>query len=680
MLLYTKLAPPKVPKRRSRAGCTSCKEKKKKCDETRPQCARCAERGLDCAYEAVKPRQRKQRDSIGSLADFVHAAEYRRSYRTSDLLEHADSERYDDGYHDLSVADEDVEDISIDDIYTTDDMLLSPTSPLGFDGVWTDNHSLVPFKMRRESTASVMSIPRSKQPDLAMIAPCPAGSPRLEFCMPAFQEFSDKRNRRQLVDHFCNVLSHLIVFREESGNPFQQLVLPLSYNSGPVQNAIFALASAHLEYRGVQNDEKSIYFHNKAIQGLAQLIEVGTSVDKNHILAAIMLLVYYEVLVQRGRSSIVDGHLRGALTIMSTATDQNDATGLFLERAFRFYDVITALSLGTAPLSTAPAAGCLLPFPPMNAAPASPLHNVDTLLGMATTLWPVMHRLSSLLSLRAELENAKQTNQTSKAAVLRSEYDETSQAIEVALTQWQPCLPPKVVLTVGTSGDGEEQLASLALATPAKQANAKSSADGAGAGGSGAGAGAVGSGSPSQQELARLQSILHNAMAYRHSAFVYLYRTIYEYQPDHPLVQEHAHKALRHCVETVSHKGPMGALLWPLFVSACEARSEADRALARRAFTEIELRQGMTNIEQAWRVVAEVWARSDAKSHSSGADDDGSSSSSSEHIAKEAAVAGSAAMAACGLSAADGGMDNYLDAGQLWRKISAEMGVNIVFG
>jgi hypothetical protein len=38
-------------------------------------------------------------------------------------------------------------------------------------------------------------------------------------------------------------------------------------------NAIFALSSAHLEYRGIENEEKSLDFHNKALQGLAQLIE-----------------------------------------------------------------------------------------------------------------------------------------------------------------------------------------------------------------------------------------------------------------------------------------------------------------------------------------------------------------------------------------------------------------------
>lgn len=137
----------------------------------------------------------------------------------------------------------------------------------------------------------------SRPPDLAMIAPCPVGSPLLDFYMPAFSEFSDRTNRRALVDHFCNSLSHLIVFREETGNPFQELVLPLTSQSSPVMNALYALASAHMEYRGVTNQEQSLYFHGQAIQGLAALIDQKgrTAENRNELLAAIMLLVYYEV-------------------------------------------------------------------------------------------------------------------------------------------------------------------------------------------------------------------------------------------------------------------------------------------------------------------------------------------------------------------------------------------------
>ncbi|KAI0469343.1 hypothetical protein F4859DRAFT_142225 [Xylaria cf. heliscus] len=594
MLLFTKLAPPKAPKRRSRAGCAYCKEKKKKCDEKRPQCSRCAERDVECAYEAIKPRQRRKRDSQSnfridtslegiSLGGFEWEEQVVTPCR-SEYLSPIETGL------DLSPSSHILTD--------TSDDLASPLYETGIVDTQCQDQQIV----RRGSYARTLSSVRSLPPKLAMIAPCPVASPTLEFCIPAFSEFSDRPNRRALVDHFCNVMSHLIVFREESGNPFQQLVLPLSHNSSPVMNAIYALASAHLEYRGVQNPEKSLYFHNQAIQGLARVIENQGKVNKNELLAAIMLLVYYEVLVQRGRTNIIDGHLKGAFAIMCLNQEILTPVGLFLERAFGFYDVITALSLGTPPLSTAPSAGGLLPVPPLDAPPASPLTNVDTLLGMATTLWPIMHRLSNLLFTKKELEDAQRMKLVSKVAVLRTEFETTSQAIEAALTQWKPCLPPNITIQddVLVLKDAGEEM----------------------------------------PETARLQSILHNALAYRHSAFVYLYRTIYGYSPKHELVQKHSHTALHHCVQTTAARGPMSALLWPLFAAACEAISTEDRELARKAFSEIEQRQGMTNIQEAWRIIQEVWKRLDS------VDDD-------FPIGKTP---------------------------DLWRTVCAEMGVTVVFG
>jgi hypothetical protein len=143
----------------------------------------------------------------------------------------------------------------------------------------------------------VTSSSTRRNSSLAMVAPVSTvfPFPTIEFTTPAFAEFSQHTNRRALVDHFANVLSHLIVLREDEGNPFQQLVLPLSQKSPVVLNAVFALASAHLEHRGIHNSEKSIYFHNQAIRGLATLIAEGCDARRNELLAAIILLVYYEV-------------------------------------------------------------------------------------------------------------------------------------------------------------------------------------------------------------------------------------------------------------------------------------------------------------------------------------------------------------------------------------------------
>jgi len=62
-------------------------------------------------------------------------------------------------------------------------------------------------------------------------------------------------------------------------------------------------------------------------------------------------------------------------------------------------------------------------------------------------------------------------------------------------------------------------------------------------------------------------------------------------------------------VAVVEWAGPTSALLWPLFVAACEAVEEEDRGLARKAFAGVERRQGMVNIARAWEVAEEVWRR-----------------------------------------------------------------------
>ncbi|KAI9052139.1 hypothetical protein LZ554_003501 [Drepanopeziza brunnea f. sp. 'monogermtubi'] len=583
MLLYTKKAAPKAPKRRSRAGCIHCKEKKKKCNENRPQCDRCQERGLDCEYEAVKPRKRRRTSSTGSALSLRSEDSDRWPGRFGNgriyydqRSEYGVSKWEMGSVYQYPGSDESGEwetpyGIDVEEIIRTD---LAPTAP---------------------AVSMTVARSRSQYPDLAMIAPSPVASPLLEFCAPVFEEFTDRTNRRALVDHFCNVLSHLIVFKEDNGNPFRQLVLPLSYASSPIMNAIFALSSAHLEYRGVVNQEKSLDFHNNALQGLANLIEQNDQSNREEVLGAIMLLVYYEVLVQRGDSNIVHGHLKGAMTIMKSGPQLNTPTSLFLEHAFRFYDVIAALSLGTAPnSSTQPAVPSPFPSPPSpsGSIPPSPLSAVDTLLGLSTDLWPIIHRLSHLLPNKHSLEAATAAGETSKASVLRTELESTSQAIENALTSWRP-------------------------------------------------------------------TIYHNASAYRHSSLVYLHRTIRAQPRSHPAVQKHTHLALRACASVVAlaaqcrdGDGPMSALLWPLFVAACEATRASDREMAVAAFGGIERRQGMTNIRRAWDVVREVWRRVDEGGDGDG-DRDGEEGGGGE----------------------GGGGDDVC-----WRAICEEGGFSIVFG
>ncbi|TVY44421.1 L-arabinose-responsive transcription regulator ARA1 [Lachnellula cervina] len=582
MLIYTKRAAPKEPKRRSRAVKKKYAQsiqhpfslpQKKKCNEKRPQCDRCTEKNTKCEYEAVKPRKRRRTSFAGSALsnesisptfyDDRWPGRYERSYNEFDTRDghHGVHEwRGSSGYQ-----------------YSESESTIDWEVPPGEEHEVEEIIRVEPAAAPASNTSLVRT--RSQYPDLAMIAPSPVISPLLEFSAPVYMEFTEGRSRRALVDHFCNVLSHLIVFKEDTGNPFRQLVLPLSHASSPVMNAIFALSSAHLEYRGIENEEKSLTFHNRALQGLAQLIDQNDQERREEVLGAIILLVYYEVLVQRGSSNMVNGHLKGAMTIIKSGPQVTTPTSLFLERAFRFYDVIAALSLGTPPNSTTQP--CASPFPSSSShqsnGPESPLSSVDTLLGLSADLWPVIHRLSHLLSFKNSIEAAIAAGETSKAAVLRTELENASQAIEFALTTWKPPMKPGFV---------EEEKSSEDVANKC----------------------AIGG--------ARMQSILNNAEAYRNSAFVYLYRTIHSHPRSHPLVQNHTHLSLLACSVVVNsaescHDGPMSALLWPLFVASCEAITEEDRGLALSSFGGTERRQGMHNIMRTWEVVQEVWQRAD---------------------------------------------------------------------
>ncbi|KAL8335395.1 hypothetical protein RB598_009544 [Gaeumannomyces tritici] len=905
MLLFTKLAAPKAPKRRSRAGCTSCKEKKKKCDEERPKCARCAERGGDCVYEPVRPRQRRKRDYVVSSAtaststtdssgggvdiDSAHRAglngvptdtfpwpqpipddEYDDGYDDEDEMAGAnvDANYYPSGlrqswvqhsnaqhsnaHHswrpgalvfDEGGSSDDASDLPIFspleegfDIGSLvpppmrhggvmgglrGDMTMSPVMGIGGGGNAYDDEAdeadLVVGSIgmeqrvdRRSSSASTTTIRTIKSepaPSSAVViaphrhrqmqhherqhgtffggpidmavaaAALPVRSPLFEFCAPAFSEFSQQPGRRMLVDHFCNVLSHLIVFREETGNPFQQLVLPLMTSgtagallpftagaSSPVADAVYALASAHLEHRGVdvKGGERSLYYHHRAIQGLSKLIQPSSGkVNKNQVLAAIILLVYYEVLVQRSRTNIIEGHLKGALTVMCSHPEPLDSTGVFLERAFRFYDVIAALSFGTAPLSTAPAAGCLLPFPPVGAPAASPLNNVDTLLGMSTTLWPIIHRLSGLLALRSDLDAARAAGHPAKVAVLRTEFESTASAVEAALLGWSPSPPAGWILDSDFEGGDPTKLRRAMSPTPTgfggRRHGSHESAGGLGdemaveevdgpdtesgaenhsrlpedsspdtaldqeatspssvetPASTSSSTSSSSSSSSSTSDSARLHSILNNALAYRHSALVHLYRTVHSQPGHHPLVQRHARMALRHCAATVEHGGPMGALLWPLFAAACEAREPEDRAIAGRAFAAIDRRQGMTNIARAWEIVQEVWRRADLFHGAAGDGDDGGGRGGDGDEADEGADFAHADGDGADYPGGGGGfggrrhshghghghggeasrrpssrrMSEFAFPGarknamDMWRRVSEDMGVNVVFG
>ncbi|MCJ1410978.1 hypothetical protein MMC19_005066 [Ptychographa xylographoides] len=188
---------------------------------------------------------------------------------------------------------------------------------------------------------------------------------------------------------------------------------------------------------------------------------------------------------------------------------------------------------------------------------------VDTLFGLSADLWPILHRLASLVDIKHSLERAEMDSPNEKTTAMRSDFNSNTANIELLLHQWTP-------------------------KTPTSMAAVDSPADDS-----------------------RLQSILNNAEAYKQACLVFLYRDILSHSRSSPKVQGPAKQALQACLRVVIFSGPMATLLWPAFIAGAEAIEDADRSVARTVFKNLENRQGMSNIVTGWEVCEEIWRRQD---------------------------------------------------------------------
>ena len=203
----------------------------------------------------------------------------------------------------------------------------------------------------------------------------------------------------------------------------------------------------------------------------------------------------------------------------------------------------------------------------------SPMASVDTLYGLNADLWPVIHRLASLVDVKKQLEKSEveqlqsphpDQNQKTSNSNMRAEFDTNTTSIDMSLQQWIPKIPHTVVTLDNPTDDS------------------------------------------------RLQSIMNNAEAHKQACFVFLNRNLLDCARSDPKVQTPCKQTLQACLRVVIFSGPMATLVWPLFTAACEAIEDVDRNVARTVFRHLETRQGMNNIVTAWEVCEEMWRRSDA--------------------------------------------------------------------
>ncbi|KAJ5353473.1 hypothetical protein N7541_006037 [Penicillium brevicompactum] len=189
----------------------------------------------------------------------------------------------------------------------------------------------------------------------------------------------------------CGILS---VKDGASENPWRTLVWPLAKSTPALRHAIFALAAFH---SGKENQYLRVQGVKHMRQSMAFLVENIQNMRADTALATSLALAFADTWDQHTRTCIQ--HLRGAKALMSqvittgmqgTASDEELDRIRFLYNTWSYMDVIARLT-------------SLDDCGPHNwdssifDVPNNTVHDIDPLMGCATTLYPLMSRVAKLI-------------------------------------------------------------------------------------------------------------------------------------------------------------------------------------------------------------------------------------------------------------------------------------------
>lgn len=110
------------------------------------------------------------------------------------------------------------------------------------------------------------------------------------------------------------------------------------------------------------------------------------------------------------------------------------------------------------------------------------------------------------------------------------------------------------------------------------------------------------------------------AEAYRHAAFIYLYRTWLDVGAPNLISMDHVTQCLRN-IEQVDTTSPLSTShVWPLFTAGCEAIDVSQRDFVRTRFEEMYTTRRFPNLRRVMRDIEDVWHAKDLEQKMEGQD------------------------------------------------------------
>ena len=203
---------------------------------------------------------------------------------------------------------------------------------------------------------------------------------------------------------------------------------------------------------------------------------------------------------------------------------------------------------------------------PNDEQPNDPYGCVDNVFGLATSLWPLLHRLAQLTRFEKPADNTSPSSLVGSSVarnVLAEKHSRISlAALELSVKEWKPQLELYAVNMEHADSDSS------------------------------------------------LQSLLQNAEAYRYAALVHLYSHSGDSR-DSPRIQSAVQTGLECCLRVMVFGKPFGGLLWPLFTVGASAITPNHRNIASTVFDQLLEIQGLSTIENAKKLLEEVWRQMD---------------------------------------------------------------------
>jgi hypothetical protein len=120
--------------------------------------------------------------------------------------------------------------------------------------------------------------------------------------------------------------------------------------------------------------------------------------------------------------------------------------------------------------------------------------------------------------------------------------------------------------------------------------------------------------------LGEVTDITCTAEAYRHAAFIYLYRTWLDIGAPNPISMDHVQRCLLY-IQQVDVTSPLtSAHIWPLFTAGCEAIDITQRQFVRGRFEEMYTSKRFPSLRRVMRDIEDVWGAKDMEEQTKGQD------------------------------------------------------------